>query len=675
MNHHQQNKHIKGKQALLAKMFLPFFIIGVFLLSGCKISYQVPVTGVDIQQESLSININEQETLTVQISPSNATNQNVTWTSEIESIATIDANGQVTGVSEGETTITVTTADGHFTDDCLITVTDGIISVTGLTLDHNSINLDVDDTFTLTPIFTPNNATNQNVSWSSDDTQIATITDGVVLGKSQGSCTITATSEDGHFTATCLVNVSTASIHVTSVSLSQNTMRVYVGDTATLIANILPSDATNRNVSWTSSNSTVATITNGVISALSVGSSTITATTDDQSYTDTCLLTVEAEETLSEKTIDSSANFSYGSYETNFGTGYFERVEYGFYRVSDDYSHSGMILLYPSTDDYDYQVLSGAFFNDTPISGIKKITVSYISTGGLVINYGPTKIRGYSQTLASTGTSNWTTTTISCSITSRYFSIETNGEEASIKSITIGYNSSLSTNTLTTENNDYRIAPTVYSGTLTDGVSSISVPNNITVAGNTYTINSYKTYTYYSYDYVSSHSGSLDLSAIAMTDPVDVANYYIAFHAIPANYGYRKTVSEDCGDIDSVKTLFSSDARQISQYSRTDGYATAVPWNPQDGGSTPVYYEFDIGLTSSYTPSSRGVGRVVMWVYGWSCYSDEAPVAVYTDDHYTTFSEYLNDGIFGSRFDSQPSSDGYRTGYINLEGSTQLTSS
>jgi len=590
MNYHLKNKHEKGKKTFFIRMFLPFFVISVFLLSGCKISYQVPITGVNIQQESLSLNVSDQETLTVNILPDNATNKNVTWISEEEDIATVDENGQVTGISQGETTITVITDDGHFTDDCLITVTDQIIPVTGLTLDCESKNIDVNDTFTLTPLFSPSNATNQNINWSSDDPLIATVTNGVVLGKSEGHCTITATTEDGHFT-------------------------------------------------------------------------------------DTCSLTVEAEEILSEKTIDSSADFSYGSYDTNFNTDTYEGIEYGFYRVAEDYSHNGMILLYPSTDYYDYQTLAGAIFNDTPISGIKKITVSYISTGGLVIDYGPTKIRGYSQTLASTGTTNWTTTTISCNIISRYFSVETNGEEASIKSITIGYNSSLTNDTSTIENSDYRIAPAVYSGALVDGVSTVSVPDDITIIGDSYTINSYRSYTYYSFDYVFNHHSSLDLSAIAMTDPIDVANYYIAFHAIPANYGYGRTVSEDCGDIDSVKNLFGSDARQISQYNRTDGYAMAVPWNAQNGGSTPMYYEFDIGLNSSYSPYSRGVGRIVMWVYGWNCYSDDTPVAVYTDDHYTTFSEYLNDGQFGSRFDSQPYSDGYRTGYINLEGSTQLTSS
>ncbi|MCB9498166.1 MAG: Ig domain-containing protein [Erysipelotrichaceae bacterium] len=554
----------------------------------------------------------------------------------------------------------------------ITTGTSETINVTGVSLDNATLTVSTASPSTLTATISPSNATNQNVSWSSSNTSVATVNGGTITGVSVGTSTITVTTEDGSYTDTCLVTVTNDSIAVTGVSLNQNSLSSYVGDSATLTATISPSNATNKNVTWSSSNTSVATVDDGVISSLAAGTATITITTEDGSYTDSCDLTVSENETLSEKTVSSSSNFSYGSYDTNFGIDSYDSIEYGFYRVADDNTHNGMILLYPSTDNYDYQALPGAFFNDTPINGIKKITVSYISTGGITINYGVTKTRGYSVTLAATGTSSWTTTTISCSVASCYYSVETNGQNAYINSITVGYNSSLTTNTTTTENSDYRIAPTVYSGTLTDGVSSVSVPNDITITGNTYTVNSYKTYTYYSFDYVSSHSGSLTLSSIAMIDPVDIANYYIAFHAIPANFG-GSSISEDCGTLTEVNSLFGSTyARKISQYSLTTGYATAVPWNAQDGGSTPVYYEFDIALLSSYTTSNRGVGRVVMWVYGWSCYSDNEPVAVYTDDHYATFGEYLNYGTFGTRFDSQTSSDGYRTGYTNLSGSTEI---
>jgi len=547
------------------------------------------------------------------------------------------------------------------------------IDVTGVTLDITSETLNINSSIQLTATISPSDATNKNVIWESSNSNIVSVDDGFITALQVGSANITVTTVDGNYQDICQVTVTNDPIHVTSVSLNQDILNTYVGNTSNLTATVLPNNATDKSVSWHSNNTSVATVENGVVTALGTGFATITVTTNDGEFTDSCDVTVE-DEVLSEMTIDSSAGFSYGGYSTNFGTDSYGGISYGFYRVGTDYTYGGMIRLLNSTDYYDYNALPGALFNNTPISGIKQITVSYIAAGGVTINYGVTKTRGYSQTLAPNNTSSWVTTTISCSVPSCYFSIETNSSLAYINSITIGYNSSMTTNVTTTETSDYRISPTVYSGTLVDGVSSISVPNDISIVGNTYVINSYKTYTYYSYDYVYANQGSLNLTSIAMTDPVDVSNYYIAFHSIPANFGAGNTVSENCASLSEVNDLFGDDARSIKEYTRTDGYATAVSWNTSQGSSYPVYYEFDIALDSSYTTSNRGVGRVVVWVDGWSCYEDSTPVSVYTDDHYATFGEYLNYGSFGTRFDSQTADDGYRTGYKNFLGSTLLAS-
>lgn len=546
------------------------------------------------------------------------------------------------------------------------------ISVTGINITDAEKTILVGDTVTLTYELLPNNATNKIITWASEDETIATVSNqGIVTGEDIGEATITITTVDGNFSDTCIIYVVEDSINVTGISLNQNTMTAYVGDTPNLIATIQPSNATNKNIIWSSTNTSVATINDGLISALSAGTTTLSATTIDGGFSSYCSLTV-IEETLTEITVDSNANFYYGSYDTNFGMDTYQGIDYGYYRADEDNDYSGMIKLSPSLSRYDYQALAGSFFNNDPISGIKRLTISYISEGGLIVRYGETRERGYSQTIAPSNPNSWTTTTVSFSVTSCFFSIETNNDFAYLNAITIGYNSSLTPNTDTFENNDTRIAPTVYSGTLIDGVSSISVPDDITVTGNTYTINSYRSYTYYSYSYVNLHKNELDLSSIAMTDPVDVANYYIAFHAIPANYGNGNTVDETTGSKSGVNSLFGSNARLITQYTRTDGYAESVPWRASSGRSTLTYYEFDIALDNEYSTSSRSVGRLVMWVYGWTVYSDATPIAVYTDDHYATFGEYLNNGLFGSRFDAEPYSTGYRTGCTNLLGSTQL---
>ena len=95
----------------------------------------------------------------------------------------------------------------------------------------------------------------------------------------------------------------------------------------------------------------------------------------------------------------------------------------------------------------------------------------------------------------------------------------------------------------------------------------------------------------------------------------------------------------------------------MSTYSRTDGYALSVPYQSGSEG-TPLYHELDVALDSTYSDNRRGVGRVVVWEYGFDASRgaigyDSAPVAVYTDDHYATFQEYLNTGVYGTRFNSE----------------------
>lgn len=103
----------------------------------------------------------------------------------------------------------------------------------------------------------------------------------------------------------------------------------------------------------------------------------------------------------------------------------------------------------------------------------------------------------------------------------------------------------------------------------------------------------------------------------------------------------------------SAFSLFGNDARCVSTYERTDGYATAIPY--QIGGSgKPLYHELDVALETSYSSNNRGVGRVVCWQYGFDASGyDSNPVAVYTDDHYATFQEYLNTGVYGTRFNAE----------------------
>lgn len=168
------------------------------------------VTEVKLDKTSLTLDVGESDTLTATITPSNATDQNVTWSSDNESVATVDQNGRVTAVAPGTATITVTTEDGNKTATCAVTVTAATVPVTGVTLNKTSTSLYVGDTETLTPTITPDNATNKNVTWSSDDTSVATVdASGLVTAVARGTAVITATAADGSgANASCTVTVS-----------------------------------------------------------------------------------------------------------------------------------------------------------------------------------------------------------------------------------------------------------------------------------------------------------------------------------------------------------------------------------------------------------------------------------------------------------------------------------
>lgn len=229
----------------------------------------ISVTGVSLDNEVLELEIGETEQLTATISPEDATNQEVEWSVEFPSdsknsdadptsIATVSDEGLVTAVSPGNVDIVVITKDGEFTAVASLTVTG--IPVTGITLNEEAIDLEVEETFQLTATVSPSNATEQGVIWSvdfpseaktkeSDPEDIATVSDeGLVTAVSAGDVVVTATTKDGEFTASAQVNVS--NIAVTGVSISPDPISIAGSTTYQLEANISPQNAYNQGVTW-----------------------------------------------------------------------------------------------------------------------------------------------------------------------------------------------------------------------------------------------------------------------------------------------------------------------------------------------------------------------------------------------------------------------------------------
>jgi hypothetical protein len=188
---------------------IPLYVDGVLVFGKePKPVVVVPVTGVSLSDTTASVNAGSTITLTATVKPSDATNKSVSWSSSNTAVATVSSAGVVTGVKEGNATITVKTQDGSKTASCLITVTNIPVSVTGVTLTPSTASVNIGGTAQLTATVVPSNASNKKVSWSSSNLNIATVSsDGLVSGIAAGSATITVITDDGKFEADCEVLV------------------------------------------------------------------------------------------------------------------------------------------------------------------------------------------------------------------------------------------------------------------------------------------------------------------------------------------------------------------------------------------------------------------------------------------------------------------------------------
>lgn len=275
----------------------------------CVVKVAVLVTGVSLDESSLDLVVGESTILLSTISPSDATNQNIAWTSSNESVALVDGYGNVSVIATGTATITVTTEDGGYTAQCMVNVTQ---PVTGVSLNSSSLDVNVGSIAELIPTVEPANASNKSVIWSSSNEGIATVVNGTVTAHNIGEAIITVTTNDGGYTATCTVNVVQK---VTGVELDLTELVLAEGENDTLSISVLPSDAANKIVTWTSSNTNVATVTNGTVSAVSEGTSVITVRTVDGGYTDSCAVTVK------------SAQIESSVYSVDRQTGYLKGVD------------------------------------------------------------------------------------------------------------------------------------------------------------------------------------------------------------------------------------------------------------------------------------------------------------------------------------------------------------
>lgn len=252
------------------------------------IKEMMAVKSIDITGASHECYVGEEIQLNTEFTPSDAFDKRVVWSSQNPEIATVDNDGLVKGIKAGETIIVATSVENDSIKGLYNLQV--LQHVEGITLNITEATIWNGDTIRITPIISPEDASNKNVEWKSNDQSVAIVDDGIVKGKSAGFAAITCTTEDGQFSAKCNITVKQ---QVESVRLSQHSLTINVGKTEQIVADIYPANATDKSLIWESSNNEIATVDNGLIKALKTGEVWIKATsTNNENVSDSCLVTV-----------------------------------------------------------------------------------------------------------------------------------------------------------------------------------------------------------------------------------------------------------------------------------------------------------------------------------------------------------------------------------------------
>lgn len=248
------------------------------LVAACedKEEDKVSVSGVRVSPEKVSMTEGESVLLDVEVLPDDAADKTVSWSSDDSETAAVNADGLVTALRPGKTKVCAVSRDGGFRGECEVEVLKKTVSVTGVSLDADSRTLEIGETLQLTATVLPENADDKSLKWESSAPEIASVNQkGLVNALAEGEAVITATSDDGGKTATCKVKCKT--IPVTEIELDPTDVELNRGETFQLKWSVLPLGATNRKVVWTSSDESVATVSEtGLVTAVKNGTADIT---------------------------------------------------------------------------------------------------------------------------------------------------------------------------------------------------------------------------------------------------------------------------------------------------------------------------------------------------------------------------------------------------------------
>lgn len=283
-------------------------IVDSTVKASCKVTVINKITNITLNTHSVNWMVGTTGTYKPTIVPAEATVKNLVFKSSDEKIATVSETGRLTAVAPGVCTVTCEAADGSGVKDvCEVTV---VKPITNIKLNTNSLTWSVGTKGTYKPAITPSNVALNNVVFKSSNEKVAAVSrNGKLTAVAPGTCIITCEAADGNGVKdTCTVTVVRP---VTSIKLNKTSAKIKEGNTVTLTATASPSNATNKDVTWKSSNTAVAKVSStGVVTGVKKGTVTITATAKDgYKAVASCKITVEESKTKGEQIADYAAQW------------------------------------------------------------------------------------------------------------------------------------------------------------------------------------------------------------------------------------------------------------------------------------------------------------------------------------------------------------------------------
>lgn len=332
----------------------------------------IPVTHIALDEDVQTLLVNQLDTLAATVLPADATDQRMEWLTSDASVAVVK-EGVVTALKAGSATISVKTMDGGLVAQCFYTVLQPVL---GILLDKDQQTLLVNRMDTLLATVLPLDASNKDLVWSSSDETLATVDAGVVTALKPGLVAISVKTLDGGFSAQCMYTVLQP---VTGIQLNKANMTLLIDQSETLTATVSPLDASDMAVTWSSSDASVAQVTDGVVTALGSGSATITAQTNDGGWTASCQVYVKS---YYQVTVHYSTHGYVSSGSMYFADGENVRVledSVMVFKLTSDKSSEVGSVLYNGVDvTSQIQVVDGnSYFTTPPITQNTSLSVQF----------------------------------------------------------------------------------------------------------------------------------------------------------------------------------------------------------------------------------------------------------------------------------------------------------